>query len=123
MAGGVRGLVLHVRPAAGFVPDGIDHPRRQMAGAVDHRRRRQEECWGLGEHLLVGTALLAEIVLDRLGAFLADFVTVALPALLADGDAVLREVDLAEVEVADGGAAHGAVWNVVENAVMASPAV
>src|SRR5512144_860584 len=74
MAGGVRGLVLHVRPAAGLVPDGIDHPRRQMAGAVDHRRWRQEECWGLGEHLLVGTALFAEIVLDRLGSFLADLV-------------------------------------------------
>src|SRR5512144_1686640 len=115
MAGGVRGLVLHVRPAAGLVPDGIDHPRRQMAGAVDYRRRRQEECWGLGEHLLVGTALLAEIVLDRLGAFLADLVTVALPALLADGDAVLREVDLAEVEVADGGAAHAGLDQAVDD--------
>ena len=35
VAGGVGGLPLHLRPAAGLVPDGVDDLGRQAAGAFD----------------------------------------------------------------------------------------
>src|SRR5512147_1719561 len=94
------------RPAAGLVPDGIDHPRGEAPRAVDDRLGRQEEGGGLRKHLGVSTPFFVEVVADRLGAFLADLIAVAVPALLADGDVPCLEVDLREVEVADRGAAH-----------------
>src|SRR5512135_1368320 len=69
----------------------------------------------MGEHLLVGSPLLAEVVLDRLDAFLADLVAVALAALLAHGDVATPKVDFGEVEVADRRPPHAGLDQTVDD--------
>ena len=53
------------------------------------------------------------------GPFFADLVAVGLPSFLAHGDGLLLEVDLTEVEVADGGAAHAGLDQRIDDGAVA----